>query len=141
MNKQWNELKATITDLRDNYGTGTQREVCGFLVRLMNKLEKQMNSSEEPNKWIPFIKRPMTEEEREEYEERTGIEETMIFNCPLPEDGEQVFVSYGDYVTIETFYKEDGGVCYFDIGDIDKADAWMTLPAPFKPQESEEENG
>lgn len=81
----------------------------------------------------------MTEEEREEYEERTGIEETMIFNCPLPEDGQQVFVSYGDYVTIETFYEDGGGVCYFDIGDIDKADAWMTLPLSYK-AEGEDKN-
>ena len=134
MEKEWNELKAAITELRDNGGTGTQQEICKFLVNLMERLEKQMSSSEEPNEWIPLIKRPMTEEEREEYEERTGIEETMLFNCPLPKDGEQVFVSYGDYVTIETFYEDGGGVCYFDIGDIDKADAWMPLPAPFKPR-------
>ena len=106
---------------------------------ILKALEEQMSSSKEPNEWIPLIKRPMTKEEREEYEERTGIEETMIFNCPLPEDGQQVFVSYGDYVTIETFYEEDGGVCYFDIGDIDKADAWMTLPPSYK-AENEDKN-
>ena len=99
---------------------------------ILKALEEQMSSSDEPNKWIPLTKRPMTKEEREEYEERTGIEETMLFNCPLPEDGQQVFVSYGDYVTIETFYEDGGGVCYFDIGDIDKADAWMPLPLSYK---------
>jgi hypothetical protein len=42
MNDQWQELKETITEMRDNDGTGTQQEVCKFLVDLMNILEKQM---------------------------------------------------------------------------------------------------
>lgn len=42
MNEQWEELKETIIELRDNDGTGTQQEVCGFLANLMNVLEKQI---------------------------------------------------------------------------------------------------
>jgi hypothetical protein len=42
MTNQWNELKETIIELRDNDGTGTQQEVCIFLANLMNILEKQM---------------------------------------------------------------------------------------------------
>lgn len=41
MDEQWQELKETIIELRDNNGTGTQQEVCKFLVNLMNVLEKQ----------------------------------------------------------------------------------------------------
>lgn len=40
MNEEWKELKETITELRDNGGTGTQQEVCKFLVNYMNVLEK-----------------------------------------------------------------------------------------------------
>ena len=40
MNEQWQELKETITELRDNDGTGTQQEVCKFLANLMDVLEK-----------------------------------------------------------------------------------------------------
>jgi predicted Zn-ribbon and HTH transcriptional regulator len=40
MNEQWQELKETITELRDNDGTGTQQEVCKFLANLMGVLEK-----------------------------------------------------------------------------------------------------
>ena len=39
---QWQELKETITELRDNDGTGTQQEVCKFLANLMDVLERQM---------------------------------------------------------------------------------------------------
>lgn len=42
MTEQWQELKETITELRDNDGTSTQQEVCKFLANLMDVLEKQM---------------------------------------------------------------------------------------------------
>lgn len=58
MNEQWQELKETIIELRDNDGTATQQEVCKFLVNLMDLLEKQMSRSEIPNKWIPVNQPP-----------------------------------------------------------------------------------
>ena len=42
MTEQWQELKETITEMRDNDGTGTQQEVCKFLANYMEVLEKQM---------------------------------------------------------------------------------------------------
>ena len=42
MTEQWQELKETIIELRDNNGTATQQEVCKFLANLMDVLEKQM---------------------------------------------------------------------------------------------------
>ena len=44
MTEQWQELKETIIELRDNDGTGTQQEVCKFLANLMDVLEKQMSN-------------------------------------------------------------------------------------------------
>ena len=46
MQEQWQELKETIIELRDNDGTGTQQEVCKFLVNYMGVLEKQMVEQE-----------------------------------------------------------------------------------------------
>ena len=42
MTEQWQELKETITEMRDNGGTGTQQGVCKFLANYMETLEKQM---------------------------------------------------------------------------------------------------
>ena len=42
MTEQWQELKETITEMRDNDGTGTQQDVCKFLANYMEVLEKQM---------------------------------------------------------------------------------------------------
>lgn len=52
MKEQWQELKETITEMRDNDGTGTQQEVCKFLANYMETLEKQMQES----KWITVSK-------------------------------------------------------------------------------------
>jgi predicted RNA-binding Zn-ribbon protein involved in translation (DUF1610 family) len=54
MTEQWQELKETITEMRDNDGTGTQQEVCKFLTNLMDVLEKQMSDEKNQNKgeWI-----------------------------------------------------------------------------------------
>jgi len=95
---------------------------------------------EQEPRWIPLTIRPMTDEEREYYREWSDVEGAMIFNCPLPEDGQEVLVSYGGYVCVDTFCKDDG--CYFEGVDIDDVDAWMPLPEPYKaesePQESED---
>lgn len=42
MIEQWQELKETIIEMRDNGGTGIQQEVCRFLTNYMEILEKQM---------------------------------------------------------------------------------------------------
>ena len=44
MTEQWNELKETIIELRDNDGTGTQQEVCEFLTNYINLLERQIQT-------------------------------------------------------------------------------------------------
>ena len=51
--EQWQELKETIIELRDNNGTCTQQEVCKFLANYMTVLEKQMVKQEpKTGHWI-----------------------------------------------------------------------------------------
>ena len=52
MNEQWQELKETIIEMRDNDGIGTQQEVCKFLANYMDTLEKQIT-----DEWIPVSER------------------------------------------------------------------------------------
>lgn len=54
MTEQWQELKKTIIELRDNDGTGTQQEICKFLANLMDILEKQMQEPK-TGKWIMHL--------------------------------------------------------------------------------------
>ena len=77
--------------------------------------------------WIPIKTRPLAEEEKEEYPDYS-----FMYDCHLPEDGEEVLVTtYGGRVTLDTFYRDDGCYfeCYCDEGDVL---AWMPLPKPYK---------
>lgn len=41
----WKELKETVTELRDNGGTGSQKDICHFLANYMDTLERQIKES------------------------------------------------------------------------------------------------
>lgn len=76
--------------------------------------------------WIPFKKRPLTDEEKQEYPDWT-----YIFDCPLPEDEEEILLTNGVHVWTDTFIND--GECYLDGGDdIDDDMAWMPMPKPYR---------
>ena len=82
--------------------------------------------------WIPFTRRPMTEEEQKDYPNCT-----FMFDCVLPDDGDEILVSNGRFVWMDTFCNDIDG-CYLDSGDdIDEDMAWMPLPTPYKGGEDE----
>lgn len=83
--------------------------------------------SEAVQGWIPFTRRPMTEEEQKDYPNCT-----FMFDCVLPDDGDEILVSNGRFVWMDTFCSDIDG-CYLDGGDdIDEDMAWMPLPTPYK---------
>ena len=90
--------------------------------------------------WHIIKTRPMTEEERKEYDELVGGEltddEAVIYCSPLPENGQEVLVCYKcGCFDIDTFYDDDG--CYFENnGDMDGIVAWMPLPPKPKKKET-----
>ena len=82
----------------------------------------------------------MDDEEREYYSEKYGYDlsddEAVIYDCALPDDGEEVLVCtrYG-HVYIDTFCEDEG--CYFeDNGDMDGIVAWQRKPKPYKETEA-----
>lgn len=88
--------------------------------------------------WIPLTTRSMTDDEKEHYTdiERTDVAENgEIFDCPLPNDSQEVLVSHGGYVYIDTFYNDCDDGCYFESLNIDEVDAWMPLPVAFERKE------
>ena len=86
--------------------------------------------------WIPLKTRPMTEEESTYYRDLSeyGAE---LFDCPLPDDGQEVLVSWGGNVGIETFVHDDSDGCYFEGVEIDDVEAWMPLPESYKEEREE----
>lgn len=84
--------------------------------------------------WIPLTTRPMTEDEKEHYADFVA-DNGEIFNCPLPEDGQEVLVSHGGFVWVDTFCNDCDGY-YFEGLDIDDVDAWQPLPKAFEKMEN-----
>ena len=97
------------------------------------KAIKALSSSEKPDKWIPLKTRPMTEEEKEHYKTHPEYrDECRIFNCKLPNDGQEVLISVYGGVEVDTFVQDADDGCYFEGRDIYDVDAWMPLPLPYK---------
>lgn len=90
------------------------------------------------NDWIPIKTRMLTESEIESFKTE-GSDVSFMYDCLLPDDGQEVLITdrYGNVKT-DTFYWDDG--CYFetycDDGDVV---AWMPLPKPYKPESEGEE--
>ena len=78
----------------------------------------------EQTEWIPITYRDADEDEQED-----GV--IYMLTCPLPEEGEEVLVSSGKYIRIDTMCYDDGW--HFDsCGDMKDVDAWMPLPKPYR---------
>lgn len=87
-------------------------------------------SAEAVQGWIPFTRRPMTEEEEQKYYPNC----TFMFDCVLPDEGDEILVSNRRFVWMDTFCSDIDG-CYLDSnGDIDEDMAWMPLPEPYEPK-------
>lgn len=101
------------------------------------KLCKEDTGKEEHmEKWIPVKTRPLTDEEKDV----CGENWSFIYDCELPDDEQEVLITTNmGSVEQVTFYRHSEYGCYFEYYE-DEGDvvAWMPLPEPFKPQESEE---
>ena len=84
--------------------------------------------------WIPIKTRKPTEEEKEKYPDSD-----FMYDCQLPDDGEEVLIttSCGDVVE-DTFCRDGDYGCYFenycDEGDVV---AWRSKPEPYKEGDKE----
>lgn len=99
-------------------------------IKIVQEVAAEYNGS-----WIPVKTRPMTEEEKEYYSEYLSEGNGMIYDCPLPDDGQEVLITskYGS-VDKTTFYTDCG--CYFEnYEDYDEVIAWQPLPEPYKERE------
>ncbi len=107
--------------------------------RQAEALTSAIKSLEQEPKWIPMTTRPMNEEEKEKYREQLEyVDDAVIFNCPLPDDGQEVLITVYGETELDTFYNDAIDGCYFENRDIEDVRAWMPLPKPYEPQERED---
>lgn len=100
------------------------------------------------SQWIPITYRPLTVKERIAFAEHYGVEycdtaEEKAFDCPMPEDGQEILISTS-WGVVEDVADNDidgeGFICYgLEInGDWEGVDAWMPKPEPYKKDGEEE---
>ena len=95
------------------------------------------------SRWIPIKMRPGTDEEYEEFSQYGDCprEDFSVFECPLPDDEQEVLVTtrWGN-VCVDIWHR-DVDCCYFeDNSDDDDVIAWMPLPEPYKEVKKNETN-
>lgn len=89
-------------------------------------------AAEYNNGWIPFTQRKLTEEEKEEI----GTEYDYMLDCKLPEEDEEILVTYANGTVGEDIFMCNGTDCYLDSGNdfITEAIAWRHKPDPYHPK-------
>lgn len=90
-------------------------------------------------RWIPVKTRPMDEEEKRYWEEHYDYTfgedyDGIMFDCPMPEDGQEVWVCSKCGNVWQDTCEVDVGIGLEDNGDWDDIVAWMPFkrPDPYK---------
>lgn len=89
--------------------------------------------TEAKSKWNKFKTRPITEEEREE---RPWVDEEYRFDCPVPDIGQKVLVTDGQWVGVDEWDDFAGTVGLLDYYDDDYDNLWWA-PIPDLPKTEE----
>lgn len=78
--------------------------------------------------WIPFTKREPDEDEREHHPDWV-----WVWDCPLPDDGQEILVSSKRHVWVDEWCDEgNDGSGLVSGNDVDEGYAWMPMPEPYK---------
>lgn len=102
--------------------------------RQAKALRIAIDKIEQEHKWIPVKTRKLTDTEEQDMLENSNYYYGYMFDCQLPEDGEEVLVttSTGE-VTTTTFYDEGLDGCSFEFYEDDgDVIAWMPKPKSYK---------
>lgn len=128
--------QAAIDEVEDDARCGVYSHFASYddAQKFKNYIKDLPPVTPQPNKWIPLKTRPMTDEESTFYRDwaEYGAE---LFDCPLPDDGQEVLISVYGGVEVDTFVQDANDGCYFEGRDIYDVDAWMPLPQSFKKSE------
>ena len=85
--------------------------------------------------WVPIKFSPMTEEEKKAWD---WLDCDEMFDCPMPEDGQLIWVTSKCGNVWQDTCKDDGGLLFLEgNGDWDDIVAWMPVykPEPYKEEE------
>ena len=103
-------------------------------IECIKKMEKQSKTD-----WIPFEQREADEEEKAHFLEHYGYELEYMLCGRLPDEDEEILVTYSNGCVGEDIFLRDGKECYLDSGNelVTEAIAWMPKPQPYKKEGAE----
>ena len=98
-------------------------------IECIKKMEKQSKTD-----WIPFEQREADEEEKAHFLEHYGYELEYMLCGRLPDEDEEILVTYSNGCVGEDIFLRDGKECYLDSGNefVTEAIAWMPKPQPYR---------
>ena len=111
------------------YGKPFNGTAYEFGLKLIDYIEG-MEKQPQVGGWIPVTYHIPTREDGEE------CLYAYILDCPMPEEGQEILVSFNGIVDMDVCCYDEGW--YLDNrGDWTDVDAWMPLPEPYKEGEQE----
>lgn len=124
-----------ILNLEKEYAENGDTENVSRCIKLENlmqyfKEELRDCNAEYNNGWVPFQQRELTEEEKAFY----GKDIKYMLDCKLPEEDEEILITYASGIVGVDVFMRDRSECYLDSGNdfITEAIAWQPLPEPYK---------
>ena len=84
--------------------------------------------------WITIKTRPLTEEEKEAFPDCS-----YMYDCQMPEDGQEVIVTTRWGVRFDIYCKDVDGSYFESYCDDGEVLAWMPFPRPYERGENDEE--
>ena len=116
-----------------------EKGCCPRFNRVIRETVEEVKEAHEEmrGRWIPIKTRPMDKEEREYWEDQFGgkleEEDAVIFDCPMPKDGQEILVSYKKWICMDKCEICYGGLYGLEgYGDWEGVLAWMPAPKPWK---------
>lgn len=116
-----------IVDSGDYIIKGINGEIYPCKPDIFNKTYEEVADNSRVNQWNKLIFRDLTDEEKEAY---GNLGWTYMVE-PLPDYGEEVLVTDGKSVWVDSFQMDD--FLYLEVDtDIETCVAWMPLPEPYR---------
>ena len=125
MNKAFEKIINSIKELADYNGNAYLDSA--DIIEIVQEVSEEYKGG-----WIPVKTRPMTEEEKEYYSEYLFEGNGLIYECPLPDDGQEVLVTSKHGSVDKTTFYTDCGNYFENYEDYDEVIAWQPLTEPFK---------
>ena len=104
-------------------------ERCAKEHRQLAEWLKELKQLRQQASWIPIVYREPTQEEKDDYFAQNGEELCFMVESEMPENGQEVLVSSGGYVSEDTF---DEDYYAFENHEVNEVDAWMPKPKAYK---------